>query len=318
MVNRRNSFDFARFVAASGVLFSHHFAINGRIEPALFGITLGYASVVLFFYMSGYLIYSSLVRNRSLSRFVAARVLRILPNLVLSLVSISVFLLVYFGNYSNAADHLRYVAQNILMLLQGSTRFTIIGIFEGRPYEAINGSLWTLPYEIWCYAFLFLIYRLAGSRLRFFCLYAALTVSIGAWFFTDQRVPMTGVFIHYMGSLAPFFFAGAITAAHGSQVPIISSPRMHWFSRGGDASYGIYIFAWPVQQLCSIWIADFYFSLAAAFLATVAIGYLTWHFLEKRCMSNVDRLAMSLRQGAGTLTGRLNMINKHEPLQDGD
>jgi len=28
------------------------------------------------------------------------------------------------------------------------------------------------------------------------------------------------------------------------------SRTMAWFSRGGDASYGTYIFAWPVQQFC--------------------------------------------------------------------
>lgn len=63
-----------------------------------------------------------------------------------------------------------------------------------------------------------------------------------------------------------------------------SSRLMAWFSKGGDASYGMYVFAWPVQQFVLLLIAPFWLSLAVAFFITAAIGYATWHAFEKRAI----------------------------------
>ena len=69
-----------------------------------------------------------------------------------------------------------------------------------------------------------------------------------------------------------------------------SSKAMAWFSRGGDPSYGMYIFAWPVQQFALLLIGSFWVSMLVAFLITTAIGYATWHTFEKRAMSYRHRL----------------------------
>ncbi len=69
-----------------------------------------------------------------------------------------------------------------------------------------------------------------------------------------------------------------------------SSGLMAWFGRGGDASYGIYVFAWPVQQFVLLLIAPFWLSLAVAFLVTTAIGYACWHGYERRLMDIPRRL----------------------------
>ncbi len=68
--------------------------------------------------MSGYLIFNSLCRNPSLYRFAAARALRSYQSFAVPYFGFQFFLLFYFGNYSNFVDHLRYIAQNVLMLLQ--------------------------------------------------------------------------------------------------------------------------------------------------------------------------------------------------------
>jgi peptidoglycan/LPS O-acetylase OafA/YrhL len=74
-----------------------------------------------------------------------------------------------------------------------------------------------------------------------------------------------------------------------------SSGVMAWFSRGGDASYGMYVLAWPVQQFVILLVAPFWLSLLVAFLATAALGYATWHSFEKRAMAYPGRLAEWLR-----------------------
>jgi peptidoglycan/LPS O-acetylase OafA/YrhL len=70
-----------------------------------------------------------------------------------------------------------------------------------------------------------------------------------------------------------------------------SSPAMAWFSKGGDASYGMYVLAWPVQQFSMLLIEPFWLSMLAAFVMTTALGYATWHGFEKRAMSYANRFA---------------------------
>ncbi len=68
-----------------------------------------------------------------------------------------------------------------------------------------------------------------------------------------------------------------------------SSRAMGSFARGGDASYGMYVFGWPVQQLSLQLIGPFWWSFALAFGVTVAIGYATWHGFERRALAYRDR-----------------------------
>ncbi len=208
----------------------------------------------------------------------------------------SVFTLISFHNYENIFDHVRYVAQNILMIVQGSTRFDIRGVFEGRPYTAVNGSLWTLPYEVWCYIILLLIFVGFRSTQIRIAIYALIVAALAAWTLAQFKVPLTGFEVSYFGKLAAFFYIGALFAVHAIKPPLLSSRRMHWFSKGGDPSYGMYIFAWPIQQYCSIWIEGFWTSMAAAFLLTMLTGYFTWHVFERRCIQSVGSVAAMVRQ----------------------
>ncbi len=80
-------------------------------------------------------------------------------------------------------------------------------------------------------------------------------------------------------------------AVAAATVGLGSSRLMTWFSRGGDASYGMYVFAWPVQQFSLLLIGSFWPSMIVAFLVTVALGYTTWHAFEKRATTYPDRIA---------------------------
>ncbi len=291
---RTNSFDFARFSAATAVIFSHHFPIAGRIEPRWLGITWGGLAVDVFFLMSGYLIAKSIINKPDFSRFLAARVLRILPNLIFVLVLTSLVTLISFQNSENILGHLRYVLQNIVMLVRGGPYYGINGVFEGRPEHAINGSIWSLPYEVWCYFVLFAALVLL-PRLRTVTMASLTVLCIAAWIQLDYTLPGTGINLGKLGMLGTPFFVGALFATTGNQIPLLSSPKMAWFSRGGDPSYGMYIFAWPVQQYCTLLIGNFWISMLVAFLVTTALGYCTWHGFERRFLANVERLAARFR-----------------------
>ena len=68
--------------------------------------------------------------------------------------------------------------------------------------------------------------------------------------------------------------------------------RVSWGSmvtaRLGDLSYGMYIFAFPVQQIVVAlgsprgW--NFVTHLCASFLVTTVLAYGSWHLLEKRAL----------------------------------
>ena len=329
-----NSYDFVRFCAASFVLFSHHFDLAGLPEPQVPGLgeDFGELGVEIFFCLSGFLIFRSLQKNPDWAHFLSARILRIFPNLAFVLVVVSAVTLLWYGNYANLWPHAEYVIDNLLMFVKGVT-LAIPGIFNDTVRTAVNEPLWTLPYELWCYALLFLLF-VAGRGRSLIVIGGAIAVSI-AWTATSTgNEPEVGRFNAFdFFRLASYFFSGAALAVfwpalkkHAAAIgaagligvvlvrslaPVDTilvslalaaaviglghAKAMAWFSKGGDASYGMYVFAWPVQQFCQLLIGSLWLSLLAAFVITVAIGYGTWHGFEKRAMSYRGRLADWLR-----------------------
>ena len=142
-----NSYDFVRFCAAIAVLFSHHFDLAGRPEPAVpgYGEDFGQLGVQVFFALSGFLICRSLQRSTDWRRFLAARITRIMPNLAFVLTMTSLVTLIWYRNADHVAVHVAYVANNLIMVLVG-VKQTIPGGFTDTVRSAVNDPLWTLPH----------------------------------------------------------------------------------------------------------------------------------------------------------------------------
>lgn len=328
----RNSYDFVRFCAAVSVLFSHQFDLAGFAEPRVpfYGEDFGQLAVAVFFCLSGFLIAQSLEKNNDAARFLAARVLRIFPNLTAVLVITSAVTLIVYGNYAHLWQHLAYVGRNLTMFV-GGTVFIIPGALTDTVRQSLNDPLWTLPYELWLYAALFVV-CMAGPRWRG---YAILLVGGGLSLLrlaSADDVTIGPLEAEDLVNLGSYFFAGAMlslgwqycehrTVAIGAAglavlavvvwckltvlQPIAlaacvlglgGSRAMGWFARGGDASYGIYVFGWPVQQLMLHLIGSFWWSFAASVAAAVAVGYATWHGFERRALSRRDGLADTIRR----------------------
>ena len=63
-MTNKNSLDLLRLVAAAMVLYSHQYALLGLAEPAFISWdTIGRAGVTIFFFLSGYLVWSSWDRD---------------------------------------------------------------------------------------------------------------------------------------------------------------------------------------------------------------------------------------------------------------
>ena len=162
---RSNNLDALRLLGAAAVILGHAYHLTGRptLVPGLFAYPVSTIGVVVFFSISGYLITASWSRNPHVVSYTAARALRIFPALIV-VVLLTVFVLgpavttlpvgEYFDSRTTPSpqapdlDTLRYL-MNIAMQPQ----YYLPGVFTADvPYpNAVNGSLWTLPAELFCY-----------------------------------------------------------------------------------------------------------------------------------------------------------------------
>src|SRR5690606_32522939 len=160
---RENNFDFLRFLAASAVVFGHSFWLSGRgaTEPLRL-LTGSYdtadIAVHVFFVMSGFLIAASWLNSRNPIEFFGKRALRIFPALC---IAILLTVLVVgplatrwpLDEYWSDGQTLRYLS-NIALL----TQFHLPGVFADNPFpHTVNGSVWTLPYEVMMYVSVLLL-----------------------------------------------------------------------------------------------------------------------------------------------------------------
>jgi peptidoglycan/LPS O-acetylase OafA/YrhL len=164
---RDNNFNLIRIVAALAVLVTHSFAVaigTGDAEPfrGSLGMTMGSIAVDVFFITSGFLVTSSLLNRQSTIEFIWARAVRIFPALLVML-----FLTVFvFGVLFTSLPISTYLSlpKTYIYLVKCGTLFmgvdyTLPGVFASNPYKSVvNGSLWTMPYEVCMYAILALVW----------------------------------------------------------------------------------------------------------------------------------------------------------------
>ena len=165
-----NNFNLMRLIAALAVLVTHSFAIatgDPKTEPlrGWLGMTLGDFAVDAFFITSGFLVTASLARRQSAIDFVCARALRVYPALLVML-GLTVLLLgtalsrLPAGEYLTHYGTFKYLAKCATLVF--GIEYVLPGVFEGNPYKsAVNGSLWSMPWELRMYILLLLLWLMA-------------------------------------------------------------------------------------------------------------------------------------------------------------
>ena len=318
---RDNNIQLLRLLSAAGVIAFHSYAFTGHMENdpvwrATSDTNFGALGVRCFFVLSGFLVTQSWLRHPRLPAFLAARVLRIYPALFAA-----VALTILLAGLSSPLPWSRFLFDPITVdyawrnALAWQVRFNLPGAFATNPFPgASNGSLWTLPIELRLYVGV-AIAGIAGILVRR-NLCAAVLVALVALFAlkpewlplepSDHGVPELAL-LFALGSLAyvwrstvPLSLAAALAAilfyawnplgfGRGPVATLILvlayHPWLKWpaFNRIGDYSYGLYVYAFPVQQtivfrMPSLTAGELF---VLSFLATLVLAAASWHVLEK-------------------------------------
>lgn len=154
-----NNLTLVRLVLASLVIVTHSYWRATGVEGAdwlspVLGKPLSVFAVDGFFFLSGFLVFRSLQRQPAIGRFMLARLTRMFPALFVAVAAIVAGGLFFTQAASNSyftGETLRFVAGN-LSFVKGY--YTLTGVMCGAEPCNVNGSLWTLPWEMRCYLLL--------------------------------------------------------------------------------------------------------------------------------------------------------------------
>lgn len=306
------------------VLFSHSFPLFGLNWEPMGGTgacTTGEFAVLIFFIISGFLITASFQNAPNLGSFLINRILRLVPGLIF-VVLLTIFVLGPLVTVLPKDEYFKNVAtweylNNILIYPQVAR---LPGVFEGLPLPgAINGSLWTLrieftmylavpllgylgllhPKRIWWVVAAFWIafvhyLREKSPSIYFYMEIPALfkfgfVYMIGVAFYVcREHIPMRRDFALlsaalFIGSLyTPFAMFGTLIFTAYPLLYFGLKPRFKF--KLPDISYGVYIFAFPLQQTY-MWYVGWSQHLAwfpvtvAPFVTICAI--VSWYLVEK-------------------------------------
>lgn len=345
---RDNNYQLIRFIAALMVLFSHSYALvygTSDAEPLnkMLGMSPGSIAVDIFFMISGFLVTNSILFRKSTSEFIVARLLRIYPALIVMVLLLTILLGIFFSSVSTttfvkSGETKVFLLKNLTMIAGPS--YQLPGVFESVPYRrAVNGSLWTLPYELRMYAVLAIIWSVLHltGRLRpvLFRLSLPLlaTTAFVAYIVRHYYLHAGSSFLKlslmfFMGasyyilkdyvSLRHRYFILAIFALAISTVNrelffivylltiayilffIVYVPGgiIRKYNYVGDYSYGVYIYAFPIQQIVISTIPNATVSLVIVLssIITIMIAAFSWHFVEERALRLKGSLAGFLKK----------------------
>ncbi len=335
MARSHDNFGLLRLLLALAVVVSHAFSVvSGRVddEPLarLTGFTLGEHAVNGFFAISGFLVTMSFDR-RGWRDYLVARTLRIAPGLVVAVLVVAfgfglALTTLSLGTYVQDGRLWRFITATLTSF---KSNIALPGVFATNPFSFPMGTVWTLKYEVICYAGVFAA-GLAGllrQRLLMLGLAAALTLAVVArevaapdgakgietslrlpliflagglgWLWRDRlRVSGAGVLLAIglvlLLAPTPLYKAALYLATTYAMLALALAPEFtrHATEPPGDISYGVYLYGWPVQQaLVALFPAAGAWALLFPALAlTALIGIASWLLVEKPALALKKRL----------------------------
>jgi peptidoglycan/LPS O-acetylase OafA/YrhL len=297
---------------------------NGATHFGMLGVTL-------FFVISGFLVSRSFTARGTIVAFAAARILRIYPALIAAALFAAAvagaFSAVPWHDFLLDPQTLRFVATDGI---GWRIEFFLPGAFDQNPVpRAVNGSLWTIPVELRMYVGCAIagVLTLLARRTLFNAVFIAGVTLFAVrpdWFVFVSYVPDSaplalsfaiGAFAWINRDWIPLSLLAAATALLVLAInpgDIIRGPvfvvlvaytlltvalhpgvRFASFNRLGDYSYGLYLYAYPIQQALvhaqpgiGSWAL-----FAEASVLTLAAAMCSWHGIEKPALALKSRFS---------------------------
>jgi peptidoglycan/LPS O-acetylase OafA/YrhL len=347
-VRVRNNFEFVRLAAALLVIFGHSYPLLGLPSQTYLGLFVQSIAVRIFFVVSGYLVCQSWITDPNIIRFVAKRCLRIFP----ALIAVVVLSICAVGPCLSTKKPWEYFADPALPLylwnIALAPYFALPGVFAHNPLPgAVNGSLWTLPFEFVMYLTLPLYGSLSIAPVCRLLLPTVVVLSVGAATYIDVFVPDQVQPVIYWSSIpnllkyAPYFVAGAAVVSLRLErflnlqiamvilvlLPILAGsdtfyrvvllfvlpyavlsfglcerPAFWALQIVPDVSYGVYLWAFPVQQALVQQYGGMLSPLKLSFGATavsLGLAYLSSRLIERPFLRLKPRHEGSISASSG-------------------
>jgi peptidoglycan/LPS O-acetylase OafA/YrhL len=222
--SRFNNFDCIRFLAAFAVIVGHCQTLIGAPHSSILTVSCSTFGVYIFFCLSGYLIADSWESQPSAISFFAKRSLRIFPALIVVILLSACVL----GPLLTRLSWPEYFANrqfwDYFNNIRLCSRYNLPGVFETNFYKyAVNGSLWSLPVEFFCY----ILVAAIGMGLKGFRRYTFLVVAAAAGaaalyrpYYHGPQVVIYATDAFSAAEVIPFFFVGA--AIRAFRIPVRS------------------------------------------------------------------------------------------------
>lgn len=226
------------------------------------------------------------------------------------------------GVYFGLAQTWHYLFRNVL-LFRGVDHFLPGVFSHNPAGGGVNASLWTLPLEVRMYSYLLLVWIASRVAWKFSGAAFSVLIAVGvAYYGSKHFVAISNGLENSPVRLPFFFFVGAAVYVLRERIILnrfallgvlaligIASLKHQWFyasyslglwyvifalaflPRGfvrrynaiGDYSYGIYIYAWPIQQmLIARWPhMSIPLHIVLTLVGTLLMAVPSWHLIEK-------------------------------------
>jgi peptidoglycan/LPS O-acetylase OafA/YrhL len=348
---RATGFDYLRIILAVAVVFWHSFTTaygNGFAYGFLTTPWRPFVAVIvpMFFALSGFLVAGSLFRN-SKSTFIGLRVIRIVPALSVETLLSAIILgpmLTKFGLHAYFTSPILF---KYLGNITGWIHYQLPGLFLTNPVaNRVNGQLWTVPWELWCYALLLLSALTRVVRIRTLFAAAVIFGTIGLFVYEviahgqmDQEngVAPPALLMGFLSAVVIYLYRDklpwsgwlAVTstvvmaalfwmpggdyligfpAAYTTVYLGLLNPPKSW---GADYSYGLYIYHYVIQQALVFLLPasrHWYIVFPVSFVLTAIFAAGSWHLVEQPALKRKDLLPYIERFFA-----RLNLMVRRRP-----
>lgn len=340
-VGRPNNFTQMRLWMALAVVVSHGYSVvtgNVHDEPLTVstGYTLGEHAVNGFFVISGFLVTMSYDRRGWLD-YLLARVLRIAPGLIVATLMVGLVMGAALSSlgpitYLTDAGPWKFILQTLTTYKSNTV---LPGVFVDNPYRFPMGTVWTLKYEVLCYAGVFIIglLGLLRSRRLALAIFIGLTCAVllldwlqpdaGKGLQTALRLPMlftAGALFYRLGgtirlSVPALLLLIGVTVlmrdsfAYNALLFVTTAYGLMWIALvpvskripepKDDISYGVYLYGWPVQQALHALAPGLgvLALMAPSLVITVLISLASWRLVEKPAL-NLKRRLLARKQPA--------------------